>query len=248
MPKEIYKAFKPPLTVLHKQGHINSAYLDDIYLQGNSRNDCLNNLIDTICLFTKLGFVIHPEKSSVIPSQEIEILGCLIKSIKMTVCLTQGKKEALKILCNKILKAECNSIEIVAKVIGKIVSCFPAVLYGPLYFRSLEYDKTTALKQSKGNFKANINVSKYAKTELEWWVNNIDKSFKPITTKDFEMVITTDASKDGWGAVCDSHATNGMWTETEKELASNHLEMLAVYFGLKCFASFEFSSHVTGLI
>eukprot|EP00794_Sanderia_malayensis_P020746 gene20746-22775_t len=162
----------------------------------------------------------------------------------MTVRLTPRKKENLKSLCESILKAKSNLIEIVAKVIGKIVSCFPMVLYGPLYYRSLEYDKTEALKNSKGNFKAVISLSQCPKSELKWWMKNIDKSFKPISSKGYDMIITTDASKLGWGAVCDNHATNGIWTEREKHFTINYLEMLAVFFGLKCFASCNLNSHI----
>ena len=52
----------PILTTLHKDGHIASGYLNDIYLQGNDYNDCLRNIIDTLKLFIKLGFIIHPTK------------------------------------------------------------------------------------------------------------------------------------------------------------------------------------------
>ena len=40
--------------------------------------ECLRNIIDTIKLFEELDFVVHPLKSVLIPSREIEILGFVI--------------------------------------------------------------------------------------------------------------------------------------------------------------------------
>lgn len=41
-------------------------------------------------------------------------------------------------------------------------------------------------------------------------------------------VIFTDASKSGWGALCDGHPAFCTWTSTESELHNNHLELLVV--------------------
>ena len=46
-------------------------------------------------LFFNLGFVVHPEKSFVVLSQEIEYLVFIINSVSMTVRLTSEKKRSL---------------------------------------------------------------------------------------------------------------------------------------------------------
>ena len=48
-------------------------YIDDIIVIGGTYEDCLTGTIKTIMFFLKLGFIIHPEKSSLQPSQEIRI-------------------------------------------------------------------------------------------------------------------------------------------------------------------------------
>ena len=68
----------------------------------------MSNVIDTIILFDQLGLVVHPEKSSFIPTQVIVILGFVINSVKMTVQLTTEKAVNLKTDCAELLKEAHN--------------------------------------------------------------------------------------------------------------------------------------------
>ena len=140
-PRKFTKVLKPPLSTLHKLGNISMAYLDDIYLQGKTYEECLKNVIETMSLFAELGFVIHPIKSNLIPSQELTILGFILNSVDMSVRLSSNKKSSLKKDCTSLLKEKKFTIREVARVIGKIVSSFPGVMHGPLYYRNLEEDK-----------------------------------------------------------------------------------------------------------
>lgn len=50
------------------------------------------------------------------------------------------------------------------------------------------------------------------------------------------MEIFSDASLTGWGAFCGGERARGHWTQNERHLHINYLELLAAFFGLKCFA------------
>lgn len=52
----------------------------------------MNNILDTFNLLKELGFVIHPEKSMLNPSQEIIFQGFVISSKKITLTLTYEMK------------------------------------------------------------------------------------------------------------------------------------------------------------
>ena len=52
---------KPIYATLREKGHLNVGYIEDLYLQGDMIRECQSNVIDTCCLFTRLGFVIHCE-------------------------------------------------------------------------------------------------------------------------------------------------------------------------------------------
>ena len=61
------------------------AHLDDLYLQGQTHEKCVLKVIDTTVLLDKLGLIVHPEKSTFIPTQVLTILGFVINSVTMTI-------------------------------------------------------------------------------------------------------------------------------------------------------------------
>jgi hypothetical protein len=143
------------------------------------------NVIDTLLLLVSLGLVIHPEKSVLMPSQEIVTLGFLINSATMTIRLTTAKATDLKKESESLLQSnKTPTIRWVAKVIGRIVASFPGVMYGPLYYRALEHDKSLALKKAKGNFDATMSLSQAAKKELWWLVKNVETDYHTLSRKE----------------------------------------------------------------
>ena len=243
-PRKFTKIMKPPMTALHRLGHISSNYIDDLILLGKTYTNCVHNVIDTVSQLDPLGFVIHPDKSVFIPSQVLIVLGFLINTVTMTICLTVEKATSVQQDCQALLEREKYSIREVAQVIGKIVSTFPGVMHGPLFYRALEKDKTIALRVNKGRFDRSMTLSQPAKDELNWWVNNILSSFNRISHPPPTLIITSDASHMGWGAVCSDISTGGTWSARETQNHINHLELLAAFFALKTFAKNSKEEHV----
>lgn len=139
--RQFTKLLKPIFASLRKKGHISTSFLDDSLLTGQTEWDCISNIRDTLLLFRKMGFVIHPTKSILKPSKQIQNSGEMINSETMTVSLTPERINSLKADCKKLLKRQVMTVREVAHVIGKMIARFPAVRYGPLHYRSLENDK-----------------------------------------------------------------------------------------------------------
>ena len=70
-------------------------------------------------------------------------------------------------------------------------------MYGPLHHNFLEMDKTQALQINKGNFDKNMSLSLEAKTDLKWWVKELDTTYNLINHGDPQVTMTTDASLIG---------------------------------------------------
>ena len=121
-------------STLRRRGHEIIGYIDDSYLKGDSYDSCALNVEASVKLLKSLGFIIHPEKSALIPSQTAQFLGFIIDSVHMTVSLTEEKKEFIKSECENLLVISLPTIRQVARVIGILVAAFPGVEFGPLYY------------------------------------------------------------------------------------------------------------------
>ena len=229
------KLMKPPFSFLRSEGYLSVIYVDDCYLQGDSFTKCAENVIRTIDILESLGFYIKMEKSEIIPKQQITFLGVIIDSLHMTITLTNEKKQKILKLCTAARLAHTLTIRELAKLIGNLVASMEAVPYGRLFYRQLEREKIKSLQQNKGNFEAKITLSDLSKKELTWWENNIMTATKSLKKLPIDTTIYTDASLDGWGAVCEKSETGGMWTKQEQALHINALELLGAKLGLFSF-------------
>ena len=128
-----------------------------------------------------------------------------------------------------------------------MTSSFPGVMYGPLFYRQLEIEKSKALKVNYDNYDAKMTLSNTVKDDLKWWIDHVETSFNFISMENPVLIINTDASKTGWGAVFREVSTGGDWKVNEARNHINYLELLAVYFALKSFRKM-LSGHIKVMI
>ena len=236
-PRIFTKLLKPAYAYLHNLGHLSLGYIDDSYLQGDTYGECMQNIKNTVMLFNKLGFHLHPLKSVIKPTKRLTFLRFNLDSGSMTVSPTEQK--VLKTLksCKKLKAKQNPLISEVAEVIGILVSNFPGTQFGQLYYRSLEHDKTNALICSKGNYNAHMKLSSRSMIELDWWISNMPFACKNIQTLKANIHLQTDASNKGWGAVYGDQQIGGRWNTNEAMDHINILELKAAFFALKSFCS-----------
>lgn len=233
-PRIFTKLMKPVYATLRTFGHKNVAYIDDSLLLADSYLECSKNVSDTVMLLKQLGFFVHDKKSVFIPSKRIVFLGNIIDSVEMTVTLPIEKIKRIKEECLFMQKRDTISIRYLSKIIGLLVSSFSAVDYGPLHYRILETEKIEALKRNLGNYDGTLRITDHMKQELKWWSDNLENQKRIIDRGNPDIIITTDASLEGWGAIKDKDSVNGRWNESEVEFHINYLELLAVFYALKC--------------
>ena len=126
------------------------------------------------------------------------------------------------------------SIRFLAKVIGTIVSVFPAVKYAPLHYRALENDKIRALEICKGDFDSHHPISDDAKDDLKW-----GKSNKQTENWIHPPIIDTElfcgASDFAWGGVFETKPTGSARSGAEKGYHINGKELIVIFYTLKSF-------------
>ena len=162
---------KPKFNTLRKQGYPSVIFVDDSYLQGNTKPECEDNVQATICLLKKLGFTINEEKSILIPTQAIEFLGFIISSLDMTMELNERKITDIKKKISELLSSENVTVRDLASLIGTLVSAFPAITFGRLYYRKLE---TLKISAASDYFDTRIVLNGSVVKEFNWWLYNVD--------------------------------------------------------------------------
>ena len=232
-PRLFTKVMKPIFARLRSEVFLSVFYLDDSLLIGKDRMECTQNVEHTAALLTNAGFIINVDKSSFSPSKEITFLGFCLNSETMTISLPLVKRQRIFNMCTTLSNGSLFPIREVARFIGLLVSSFPAVRYGPLFYRFLEKNKILALKNAKGNFDSTMQLDADALDEVKWWADNVLNSFCPIKVDPPALIISTDASLSGWGCSFNGLSTGGRWSPLEAVNHINVLEIKAVLFSLQ---------------
>ncbi len=245
-PRKFTKIMNVAFSHLRKMGHTNTHYIDDSLLIAQSYQGCAKNITDTVTLLDRLGFTIHPEKSVLYPSQSVTYLGFYVDSVTMTVQLTQEKLESILELCIKILNKKTYSIRNLAQITGKLVSTEPGVPLAPLFYHSLEIEKTQLLNLNKWEYDAIVDVSEEVKDHLRWWIQNLPGTYKNLLPRNPDCVIRSDSSGFGWGGVMlnTTLKANGLWSEEEKMSHINFKELHAAFLCLRSFVKGGKATHV----
>ena len=174
----------------------------------------------------------------------LEFLGLLVNSVDMTLAFPLSKDQDIRERCIE-MHSHTVTARRLAKLVGKLTATVLAVVPGPLFCRELQMLKTKGLLKSQQNYEARVTLTPECKAELMWWAELLEhhngQSFI-VTSPD--LVITTDTSKIGWGAVVEEVKTQGAWLEEELQQHINFLELRAAKFAVMAFMKHRSRSHV----
>ena len=138
------KILKIAIPIFREEGLLFVVYIDDSYLQGGDYEDYFSNVLNAIKILRSLGFSIHPDKSKFIPKQCITHLRFILNSVQLTITLTLKKKEKS---CQKLFAEDVVTKRFLLKLIRNSIVAFPAVTFGPFYYRTLVMDNVKALQK-----------------------------------------------------------------------------------------------------
>ena len=234
-PRYFTKILNPIFAHLRQQGHEVFQYLDDSFVVADSKQKCHDSLLALCTTLSDLGFVVHNDKSVLEPTKQLIFLGFQVDSQEMTVELTQDKERKFTRAATDVLEKSQCSIREVAGLVGLMISYLPAFHYAGAHVKNLEKDKIEALKSSKGDFNATMVISQNGKSDIFWWLENIENSGRSIDFTHPDFTIFTDASEEGWGASLHDQHIGGRWDYQELQLHINVLELRAIYYALRSF-------------
>ena len=137
------------------------------------------------------------------------------------------------------------SIREPARILGNVVTSFPAVTFGHLHYWHLERNKIRGLKYHKGNFEGKISVSSKTVSEIHWWINSIDNSshhVNNIPNPDITIHTDADASLTDWWITNGIFPSRGL--QHKAELDHIVLELTAVKPGIYAYCKDKSFLHV----
>ena len=200
------------MAYLRKRGVRLIIYIDDMLIMADSKNKASLHMLLALDVLESLGFVINYGKSVLTPTHEINFLGFLVNTAHMIISLPPEKVQKVVADAQTILDTKTPTARQLARTVGLLSSCIPAVTPAPLYYRHLQRVKNRAVAQ--GGYNQITTLTPEARQELIWWslllkINN----GKPVRSPQPDMVMYSDASYLGWGATCQSTHIGGAWTQ-----------------------------------
>ena len=134
----------------------------------------------------------------------------------MKLLLPQEKLNNISQMCQRLRKQPQVSVRQLSQLQGKMTAAAPAVLSAPIRYRHLQQLKIQTLRSFK-SFNQLVTLNKESMDELQWWSEQlVTWNGRNIHQPPPDLVIETDASLIGWGAVCQGVHTGGLWSQEEQ--------------------------------
>ena len=241
------KTTRPVVAILRSLGLRLIIYIDDILIMATSPKVAREHTAGLIFLLENLGFIINHPKSLLTPTQEIQFLGFIISSNAMEIRLPGEKIKQIRQEARKILETPVPQALALSRLLGKLNHAAQAIPPAPLFYRNLQLCLQRALERSVGgrDYLTPTQLTPAASQELQWWQEHLTRwNGRCLLTTTPDVVIETDASTTGWGALCQGVRTGGPWSKTEQQLHINCLELLAATLAIKTFAKTKEYIHI----
>jgi ribonuclease HI len=240
------KMMRFPICFIRRNWQVRTViYMDDILLLHQSQQYLSLATREIVNYLTYLGLTVNMEKSELIPKQELIFLGWLWDLRRASVAMTEEKRQEMLHSCLQWERICSNrklvKIKELASFIGSLSFLRLQFSRASLYLSSLYKALNLSLKISNQNWKGITKLSRRNRSEISWWIRNIATNVPNLLLKcpQPEVVLITDASRAGWGAVLvlqeQEFFTWGQFKVQISEQSSNYREITAVLLALRFF-------------
>ena len=245
-PRVFTRVVAAALAPLHEEGLRILPYLDDWLIQTASHQQAVRDTARVVSHIQDLGFRLNWEKSVLMPSQRVTFVGMTLDSASMLATLPPRRVESLLGFAQEFRIGALMSLGQHQRLAGLMVAAAPVVPLGLLETRRYQRWLNMFALDPKADRSVVLRVTARCWRALRKWR---DGQFLaqgvPLRGVPAErIVVTTDASLHGWGAVCQGQSTSGVWDSTWRRARINVLETRAVYLALMALMSQIQGRHV----
>ncbi len=245
-PRTFSKCVDAALSPLRAGGMRILNYLDDWLILAQSRDTLLSHIDSLLIHLESLGLCVNRRKSILAPSQSILYLGVCIDSLEMRARLSRERVVAILSYLRHFREGSSVHLKEFQRLLGLMASASAVCHLGLLHMRPLQlWLKTRVPWTAWTSGRLSIAVTRGCIEALAPWRNpNFFSRGVPLGLVTSRVVVTTDASTLGWGAVCEGMPASGQWSEPQIRWHINRLELEAVFLALKEFQAQLERQHV----
>ncbi|XP_032363307.1 uncharacterized protein LOC116675969 [Etheostoma spectabile] len=238
-PRTFTKCMDAALAPLRLQGIRVLNYIDDWLILAQSRELAVRHRDVVLAHLLRLGLRLNEGKSVLAPAQRTVFLGVVWDSLTMLARLSPARVESLLAAVKGVRLGHAITVKHFQRVLGLMAAASSVIPSGLLHMRALQWWLKSKGFSPRGNPFRLIRVAHKCLRALSVWK-------KPwfLGAPCRRVIVSTDASLTGWGAVMDDRSARGVWQERHSSWHINCLEMLAVFRALRSFLPALLGHHV----
>ena len=186
-------------------------------------------------LTQSLGWIINQEKAVLKPTQVFSFVGYEYHLDSALVKPTQERWLKLHDLILRLKSKHVLTARCLMSLIGLLASTEKMVPEGRLHMRPVQFHLKEHWRYPQ-SLDSLLPWTEAIAAHLDWWQNpsNVVKG-ADLHPKDHSIQLFTDTSNEGWGAHLDQNSTKCLWSDREKRLHINVLELKGVSLTLRDF-------------
>ena len=193
---------KVPFSLLRNLVIIIIIYLDDMLLMTSSLEDLLIPRNTLIFILQHLGFLINVKSYLEQTSTKHRFLRVIVDSGKMSLRLFKEKLLNAQNHCQKTLEKGKVTVGELSKLICRLSSTATTALPAPFHYDHIQHQQIQKLI-CYNTFKQEVAILVETRKELLWWKENLTLcNRRSLTFPLPQIIISSDASLQGWGAGC----------------------------------------------
>ena len=210
-------------------------YLDDWLIRSQSRDEAQVNTQAVVDLTQSLGWIINQEKSELKPTQVFSFVGYEYHLDSALVKPTQERWLKLQDLILRLKSKHVLTARCLMSLIGLLASMEKMVPEGRLHMRPFQFHLKEHWRYPQ-SLDSLLPCTVAISAHLDWWQDPTNVMIgTDLHPKDHSIQLFTDTSNKGWGTHLNQSSTKGLWSDGEKRLHINVLELKAVSLALRTF-------------
>ena len=192
--------------------------------------------------------VINEKKSDLMPSQAVKYLGMTIDTGAGKVFPSLARVKKFLSVAERFCALESPPAQLWQVILGHLASLERLVPRGRLRMCSLQWQLKTHWSPESDPPSLPVALPEKARRDLSWWmVRDHLLTGVRFGTPAPDLHLYSDASSSGWGTHLLDQNVSGVWSDQEKLLHINLLEMKALFLDLQAFREDVIGHHVTAM-